>query len=337
MEVIPDTQITALFRDGQFGGNSGCNGTGGNYKLDGSSITIELGMSTMMSCGPEIDAQEQAYQANLGNAATYQVNGDKMEMADASGQTILVYSVLEPASLTGTLWQATGYNNGSGGVVSVAADSEITAVFGEDGTLAGSSSGCNSYSTSYSVDGNSISIEPIMAATMMACPEPLMAQETQYLAALPNAATYEIIGDKLELRDAEGALQASYVAVIPTPLVGTNWEVTRYNNGTGGATSVIIGTRITAVFNEDGSLTGSGGCNNYNAAYEVDGDNITISPGASTMMACPSPEGVMEQETQYLAALEMAATYSIQADTLELRTSDGALAVSYTAVPEELV
>jgi heat shock protein HslJ len=38
----------------------------------------------------------------------------------------------------------------------------------------------------------------------------------------------------------------------------------------------------------------------------------------------------MEQEAQYLSALETAATYKIEGKVLELRTADGALAVKYT-------
>ncbi len=38
----------------------------------------------------------------------------------------------------------------------------------------------------------------------------------------------------------------------------------------------------------------------------------------------------MDQEAQYLAALETAATYQIEGGVLELRTSDGALAADYT-------
>ena len=99
----------------------------------------------------------------------------------------------------------------------------------------------------------------------------------------------------------------------------------------------MAGTEITAVFAEDGTLSGSAGCNNYTTTYTVDGDNITIGMGASTMMFCAEPEGVMDQEAQYLAALETAATYTITGDKLELRTADGALAVSYAAAGEAVV
>ena len=47
------------------------------------------------------------------------------------------------------------------------------------------------------------------------------------------------------------------------------------------------------------------------------------------MMACAEPEGVMEQETQYLAALQMAESYQVEGQVLELRRSDGTLVVIF--------
>ena len=67
--------------------------------------------------------------------------------------------------------------------------------------------------------------------------------------------------------------------------------------------STIIGTEITAVFAEDGTLSGSAGCNNYTSSYESDDVQIKIGPAASTRMFCAEPEGSMDQESQYLAAL----------------------------------
>jgi heat shock protein HslJ len=57
----------------------------------------------------------------------------------------------------------------------------------------------------------------------------------------------------------------------------------------------------------------------------VNGEEIKIGPLASTMMACAEPEGVMEQETQYLAALQMAESYQVEGKVLELRRSDQTL------------
>jgi heat shock protein HslJ len=46
------------------------------------------------------------------------------------------------------------------------------------------------------------------------------------------------------------------------------------------------------------------------------------------MKMCSDPTGVMDQEAQYLAALQSAATYRIETNVLELRTQDDALAAS---------
>src|SRR5512139_3166892 len=79
------------------------------------------------------------------------------------------------------------------------------------------------------------------------------------------------------------------------------------------------GTVVTALFSSDGSLSGSGGCNNYNTGYELMGDQLTVdSPIASTMMFC---EGGMEQESAYLAALQSAGRIAF--------TSEGRLEIFY--------
>jgi heat shock protein HslJ len=47
------------------------------------------------------------------------------------------------------------------------------------------------------------------------------------------------------------------------------------------------------------------------------------------MMACSDPVGVMDQESQYLTAIQSAATYLIEGNVLELRASDGALVADF--------
>jgi heat shock protein HslJ len=83
------------------------------------------------------------------------------------------------------------------------------------------------------------------------------------------------------------------------------------------------------MFGADGMMSGSAGCNNYTGGYTVDGSNIKIGPLASTRKLCSTPEGVMEQEAQFLAALETAATYRIDGDRMEMRTTDDALAATF--------
>jgi heat shock protein HslJ len=102
--------------------------------------------------------------------------------------------------------------------------------------------------------------------------------------------------------------------------------VISYNNGKQAVVSVMAGTELSANFGIDGKLSGNAGCNNYSATYQTEGNTISIGPAVSTKKACE--QAVMDQETLYLAALSTAAMYRIDGSKMELRTADGALAVS---------
>jgi heat shock protein HslJ len=225
-----------------------------------------------------------------------------------------------------------GYNNGRGGVVSVLQGTEITAYFGEDGQLSGSA-GCNNYTAAYEIDGDQIKIGPA-ATTRMACGEPegIMEQEAEYLAALENSGIYRIQDqERLILEDSQGSRMVDYKPARTFELTETIWYLESYNNGNDGVVSVLEGTEITAHFNDEELVSGNAGCNNYSGAYQVDGENITVELGPLTMMLCSEPEGVMEQETAYLQALDSAATFSIVGDQLVMQDADGQEVLKYKA------
>jgi hypothetical protein len=93
---------------------------------------------------------------------------------------------------------------------------------------------------------------------------------------------------------------------------------------------VLLGTEISANFSSDGQVSGNAGCNQYSAGYLAGGDSIEIGQIATTFMFCEEPPGVMEQEGEYLAALQSAATYRIDGDMLEMRTAADQIAVIMT-------
>ncbi len=207
---VVGTSVTLFFgEDGQAAGNASCNTYGGSYKTAGSNLTFEQMMSTMMACEPAIMEQEQAYLKVVGETKSYEVTGGNLTLKDASGNALAVFAPFQPASLVGE-WQAIAINNGNQAVVSVVNGTTVTAIFGADGTLTGND-GCNTYNSTFTTDGDKITIGPV-ATTRMACEQEVMDQETAYLNALAKAATYILGKDSLELRDADGALLVDYIA-----------------------------------------------------------------------------------------------------------------------------
>ena len=136
---------------------------------------------------------------------------------------------------------------------------------------------------------------------MMACPDTSPGVESAIVAAMGKVATYTASKTNLTMFDSSGATVLQYGAAPADALAGTSWNVTGINNGNQAVVSPATGTTVTLVFGTDGTVSGSGGCNTYNGNVAVDGDAISFGPLVSTQMACPQP--VMDQETQFFAAL----------------------------------
>jgi heat shock protein HslJ len=207
------SSATAKFSSGTVGGSGSVNSYSASYTTGpGNTIQITAAGSTMMAGPDDAMAQEAAYFAALPQAATYRVGDASLTLFDNKGKVLVKYGVVQPTPLTGTEWRATAYNNGKGGLESLAADSAITATFGTDGSLAGNAS-INQYSTKYTISGqDQMVVNAQIVSTKMAGPDGLMAQEAAFLAALPTTATYSVEGDELQLRDASGAAVATFTA-----------------------------------------------------------------------------------------------------------------------------
>ena len=225
-------------------------------------------------------------------------------------------------ALTGNVWLLTAAL-GKAPVAGTSPTSEFTSA-----SVSGSG-GCNRYSGKVSASGTTIRISAI-ASTEMACQPKIMAQESVFLNALALARSYSTSGSTLTLKGSNGRVLLTYKAQSQQ-LAGTAWSVVSYNNGKQGVVSVNAATKLTATFAKDGSLTGFAGCNNYAGTLKGTSPKISISQLSSTRKYCATPTGVMDQESQYLAALPTAATYRIEGRTLELRTKSGAIAADFQA------
>jgi heat shock protein HslJ len=208
-------EVTIAFADGTASGSGGCNRFRVGYRAEGTSLITWTGpiVATMMACEPDLQALERDFFATLERVVGFENAMGVLTLADAGEMPVAVFREVVPLPLTGTTWSATMVNNGREAVSPLVEGTSITAVFAEDGKLSGRA--CNTYMTRYSRDEGSISIEPPAASKMMCPDEKEMKQEQGYLLMLPKAASASIDGEKMELRMADGALIAAFVAAPP--------------------------------------------------------------------------------------------------------------------------
>lgn len=113
-----------------------------------------------------------------------------------------------------------------------------------------------------------------------------------------------------------GIIAASCAVLNPAgtnELDDTNWQLLYIRKS-----APIAGRPITIAF-KDGQVNGSSGCNSYFGEYTVNGNEISFGPLASTEMACMDPEGIMQQEQEYLHFLSEVVTFEMKGDQLVLK------------------
>lgn len=110
----------------------------------------------------------------------------------------------------------------------------------------------------------------------------------------------------------ESSAPPSEVASQPSaPMQGTDWRLTAWTHN-GQPVPLVPDVEVSLKL-EASLISGSGGCNRYSAAYRVEGDRVVaIGPLRSTRRACSGP--VMEQETQFFAALQAAHRVTMRDD-----------------------
>jgi len=328
--VLPGTEVTAAFStDGKVTGSAGCNYYGGDYQIDGTTLSISSLVQTLKLCTEPkgIMEQEARFTDLLGSAAGCRIENDRLIITDAAGATTLIFVEEDaPTGLAGnTWWTLVSLARENGTQTPVLDGTSVTVTFSAEGSLGGSA-GCNHYSADYTVDGATLTIEPAIR-TEMYCNEPegLMEQEDRYLALLTDVASYRIENDRLILADSEGADLLVFEKAVPKsdlPLVGTDWVLDSYSTGGDAISSVIAGATVTANFAADGNVTGNAGCNHYGGRYTLDDTTLSVSSLYSTLMYCETP-GVMEQEGAFMSHLANVSSYRTEGDRLVLTDAEG--------------
>ena len=111
---------------------------------------------------------------------------------------------------------------------------------------------------------------------------------------------------------------------------GAKWMLQSYAVD-GELQSMIPASEVDATF-ADGTVSGTGGCNQYSGSYELDGEALSIGPLVSTMMACD--QAIMDQEVAFMSALGAAASYEVSGDTLTVKDEAGTISVVFDRVED---
>lgn len=217
--------------------------------------------------------------------------------------------------LKGTRWQLV-YMNANAMRLPID-PSYVTLMFDEEGR-AGGSGGCNSYGTTYAVDGDRITFENAFS-TMMACDERTMMIEARYFEGLSTATRYEIIDGQLRIIVGD---EHELVFEPLASITDAEWQLISY--GDPQAPTLTTGYLIpTLLLNEsEGRVSGSAGCNYYNGGYTLADDALTLTDIAATEIGCMDNK-VMAQERAFLDALALVTRYEIIEGQLILYYGEG--------------
>ena len=163
----------------------------------------------------------------------------------------------------------------------------------------------------------------LLTAILVACAPPTGEPGVE---ALPtDTPSADVIEPELDADDPEAVLDW---------VVGPIWQLFQYGPADN-PTLALDNTTVTLNFEADDQLNGSAGCNQYNGRYELDGSKLTIGPLASTRMACLD-NGIMDQESAFLQALQSAHNLSQVANALLITYDDGELLFVPQEAPEAL-
>lgn len=140
-------------------------------------------------------------------------------------------------------------------------------------------------------------------------------------------------------------LVACSPAIVPTStptasenvggLGGTSWTLTSYGPA---SAQVPAAPDVETIleFGDDGTVSGSFGCNGLSGDYSVSGQTITFGPLISTKMACDEPR--MTQENEAFKVLNGTVDFVLAGqagDILIITSADGSSALTFdeTAAP----
>jgi heat shock protein HslJ len=211
-------------------------------------------------------------------------------------------------------------------VTSVPTPETFTITFNEDGSF-NALADCNRVNGTFTADDPQLEIVVGMS-TMAFCPNQELAD--QFTQELGDVTSYVIEDGHLFLTTKFASDIMEFQPAEEVTLVGPTWQWVETLSMDGSVTSVPTPETFTITFNEDGTYNALADCNRVNGGYTVDGSQLEIMPGMSTMAFCPNQE-LADQFTQELGGV---ASYLIEDGSLFLAIKFDSGIMEFRPAPE---
>ena len=283
----PENYTLYFNEDGTFSAKMDCNQAQGRYATPSEgSIFMELGPMTRAACPESSYASQMGQMFGPAQSYRYEQNGKVLVFAWAAGGPLDYYTEIEV--------EDTELPDAEEGEA-------IGTVTAPDGVFLRTGPG-----TDYPYVGAAPEGE---AGTIIGVSE----DGQWWLFDAPNIAGGQVWANA-QFIDAQNSenVPVVHAPALEATLTSTPWEWVSTTDPKNGTVAVNDPSRYIIVFNEDGSSYIKADCNNVQATYTVDGNNISITAGASTRAMC-SPDSL---DSTFLQQLSQINTYFINGGNL---------------------
>ena len=201
----------AVFDNGRFRINGGCNTLNGSYWLERDRLIFSPHVaSLLLDCPDTLLAQEQTLLSLFAAVERISTLTDRLNLVDATGQTLLTLTRPKAVPLQGRTWQLKAYRDANGAIVSALPTPAFSLEFISASNLEGRT--CDTYRAVFTRDEQNLSLVGPVAVSRQGCPDSEAAsrQGIDYISALEQVRAYQVDTEKLLLRDADGRMLARF-------------------------------------------------------------------------------------------------------------------------------
>lgn len=212
--LVPGRDVTLVIEGGTVSGRA-CNQYSGSITVAGSQVSLGSLSMTEMACDEPMMATEAAYHAALAKIDAARRSGDRLTL---TGPGVTLRYTLQPpvaqAPLVGTYWVLQTVITGE---VAASTIGEPASLQLDAGGTATGSTGCRSFTATYSRDGDRLTLADFSVEKVM-CTRDLAEQDQLVVGVLSGGASVQIDGLSLTLRAGDGS-GLQYAAVHSSPAV----------------------------------------------------------------------------------------------------------------------